>query len=93
VYKLGENQGKPLIGFWSGYSETEKEIDLTRLELCESAPDLAALIEKQPRRCWINHQSGVVIEFVEGDKDYNESIETYLRSKYQRWRTGIVRPH
>jgi hypothetical protein len=91
VYKLGENQGKSIIGFWSGYSETEKEIDLTRIELCESAPDLVSIIEKLPRRCWINHESGIIIEFVEVDKEYNKAIEEYLRSKYRKWRTGIVR--
>jgi hypothetical protein len=91
VYTLGENQSNPIIGFWGGYSETEREIELTLLELCGSAPDLNSIIEKQLRRCWINHESGVVIEFVESGKEFNEEIKEYLRSKYRRWKTGIVR--
>ena len=80
VYMLGENRDNPLIGWWGGYSESEKEIILYRLELCDAEPELKMLLELQPRNCWINHESGLVIEFLDWDKTQDEG---YLRSQYR----------
>jgi len=89
VYKLGENQGPPLIGVWNGYSETEKEIDLIDLELCASDPKLNEKIEEQARICWINHESGVVVEFVSSGKEFNKGM-TEILIKKRREKVGIT---
>ena len=84
VYILGENRDKPLIGWWNGYSESEKEIKLTRLELCDATPELKKILELQPRHCWINHNSGIVVEFLDWDRTQDKAFEEWLRSEYLR---------
>ena len=83
VYMLGENRDNPLIGWWSGYSESGKEIVLDRLELCDADPQLKKLLDLQPRNCCINHESGLVIEFLDWDKKQDEKFDAYLRTQYQ----------
>lgn len=82
VYTLGEGRGKPLIGWWRGYSESEKEIELSALEMCDSDPELDAHLSKQCRCCWINHNSGVVVEFVQCDARHREAFEKRLVTTY-----------
>lgn len=84
VYTLGEGRGKPLIGWWRGYSESEKEIELSALEMCDSDPELNAYLSKQYRCCWINHSSGIVVEFVECDARHQEAFEKRLVAAYSR---------
>ena len=88
VYQLETyNSGKfkPLIGHWGGFSETEKEIELRAIELCDSDKDFNANLDKQRRCCWINHNSGVVVEFIETTPELNEQIESFLENKYGQW--------
>ena len=82
VSKLGEDQSKSIIGVWGGYSETEKEIVLDYLEQCASDPCLNERLNVQRRRCLINHNSGIVIEFVTSGKEFNNGIMEYLCSTY-----------
>ena len=82
VYTLGESAGKPLIGWWAGYSETEKEIRLGGLEFCDSVPNLDILLKMQKRCCWVNHNSGVVVEFVECDRESRDDWERYIVASY-----------
>ncbi|MBR0075596.1 MAG: hypothetical protein IJP96_07570 [Synergistaceae bacterium] len=83
IYMLGENRNDPLIGWWQSYSETEKEISLTRIELCEAEPELKKLLVMQPRDCWINHNSGVVVEFLDWDAVQDKGFNEYLRTIYR----------
>lgn len=55
VYSLTGYKNNCLVGWWNSYSETEKEISLTRLELCEADPKFDKFLKRQPRTCWINH--------------------------------------
>lgn len=84
VYTLGEDRDKALIGWWNGYSESEKEIRLTRLELCDADPEFNGRLKLQPRQCWVNHSSGLVIEFLEWDKTQDDKFDAYLRKKYDQ---------
>jgi hypothetical protein len=81
VYQIGENREQPLIGIWNGYSETEKEIDLIDLELCASDPTLNQKIENQARICWVNHESGIAVEFVASGREFNKGILKILEKK------------
>ena len=83
VYSLG-NKDAAVYGWWNGYSETEKEISVTLLELCDFAPDvdIEKIFIEQPRQCWINHNSGVVVEFWDCPKAKHESYEKYLLKKH-----------
>ena len=92
AYPLGGDRDKALIGWWDGYSESEKEIKLVDLQFCEADPRLVEDLRIQPRRCWINHDSGIVFEFLEWDmaqkkgfydrgvKRYREAIEPKKQS-------------
>jgi hypothetical protein len=90
IYKLGENQGPPLIGVWNSYSETEKEIELIDLELCEAFPRLNEKIGEQARICWLNHESGIVVEFVSSGKEFNEGMADILKRKRENQVAEIV---
>ena len=88
VYKLETyNNGNctPLIGHWMGYSETEKEIELANIELCDMrfmTEGLQTFLNNCPRCCWINHVSGVVIEFIETTPEENKRIDQILSREY-----------
>ena len=83
VYSLTGDKNNCLLGWWNGYSETEKEISLTRLELCEADPNLDNFLKSQPRMCWINHNSGVVVEFFEWSAATSDRNEERLRRKFR----------
>ncbi len=68
IYSLLGNRDTALMGWWNGYSETEKEIDLTLLELCDVDTELRKDFDLQTRRCLVNHASGIVVEFIDVDK-------------------------
>lgn len=84
IYGLGENQNKPLIGWWDGYSESEKEIRLKFLECCDTIPELLEQFNIQTRRCLLNYDSGIVIEFLELDQEQAKGFENYLIKKYSK---------
>ena len=82
AYPLGGDRDKALIGWWDGWSESEKEIKLTRLELCDVDGGLIERLALQPRRCLIDRASGVVVEFVEWDEAQYDAFDAYLRRRY-----------
>ncbi|MBQ7570492.1 MAG: hypothetical protein IJT22_06135, partial [Synergistaceae bacterium] len=82
VYTLDGDRDKPLIGWWDGYSETEKEIALKNISLCEADPHLNDLLKLQYRHCWINHNSGVVIEFLEVDQSQHDGFKNHIYNSY-----------
>ena len=65
VYSLIGDRDTALMGCWNGYSESEKEIDLNLLELCDADSELRKDFDLQPRRCLVNHASGIVVEFLD----------------------------
>ena len=83
VYMLGGDRDNPLFGLWSGYSETEKEISLRQLDICEADPYLNKLLALQPRNCWINHESGVVVEFLVWNEEQQEAFKQHMYNIYQ----------
>lgn len=89
VYSLTGDKNNCLLGWWNGYSETEKEISLTRLELCEADPNFDNFLKSQPRTCWINHNSGLVIEFFEWSAAKSKRNEERLRRKFRE----LQKPH
>lgn len=84
VYTLGENREKPLIGWFDGYSESEKEIKLSLLEFCENDPELNKILVLQPRRCVVNYNSGIVMEFLDVDAEHIKDLDDRLREKYRK---------
>lgn len=89
VFMLGEGRDKPLIGWWGGYSETEKEINLRYLEVCEADSNLNELLVLQPRQCWLNHNSGIVIEFFEWDGEQRNKFYQHMCNSYERKKEAI----
>ena len=65
VYSLIGDRDTALMGCWNGYSESEKEIDLNLLELCDADSELRKDFDLQPRQCLVNHASGIVVEFLD----------------------------
>ena len=82
TYKLGESDKPPLVGWWNGYSETEKELKLTLLELCAAVQDINERIDLQPRQCCVNCNSGVVTEFVEWDSCRADKFKKFMEESY-----------
>lgn len=83
VYPLGERENA-LVGFWNAFSETEKELELHSLELCDSDTNLVEMMAKQHRRCWVNHNSGVVVEFIECGREQCAQIQRHLFGTYEK---------
>ena len=84
IYKLGENRDNFIIGWWNGYSESEKEIKLTLLECCDSATELPKEFDLQVRQCLISYESGIVIEFLDINKENAAAFDKYIRKKYEQ---------
>lgn len=83
VYSLIGNRDTALMGWWNGYSESEKEIDLRLLELCDADTALRNDFDLQPRRCLVNHASGIVIEFLDLDGSGASEFEERARAAYR----------
>ena len=82
IYSLTGNRDNSLIGWWDGYSESEREIKLSLLECCDAATDLSKDFDLQPRRCVVSYASGIVIEFLDIDKTQADGFEAYVKKKY-----------
>lgn len=84
VYSLIGDRDTALMGWWNGYSESEKEIDLSLLELCDADTALRKDFDLQPRRCLINHASGIVVEFLDIDEEQAAVFEERARAEYRQ---------
>ena len=84
IYSLIGNRDTALLGWWEGYSESEKEVRLSLLECCDAATNLRKDFDLQTRRCIVNHASGIVVEFLDIDKVQSAGFEEYMRVMYRR---------
>lgn len=82
IYSLGENRDNFLIGWWDGYSESERELKLKLLECCDAATELSKEFDLQTRRCLVSYESGIVIEFLDIDEHSAASFEKYVKKRY-----------
>ena len=84
VYSLIGNRDNSLIGWWDGYSESENEVKLSLLECCDATEDLHKDFDLQTRRCVVNYDSGIVIEFLDLDETQAESFKKYVIASYSK---------
>lgn len=84
IYSLIGDRDTALMGWWNGYSESEKEIDLKLLELCDADTALRKDFDLQPRRCLINHASGIIVEFLDLDESGAAEFEERARAAYRQ---------
>ena len=84
VYPLAEGRDKGIIGWLSNYSDTEKQVNLTRIEMPCVISGINEELDKQPRQCCINYDSGIVIEIFEWDNEKARRFEKDLRETYCR---------
>ena len=83
VYSLIGGRGTALIGWWDGYSEKDNELKLSFLECCDAASGLAKDFDLQTRRCLVNCESGVVVEFLDIDESQAAGFEEYAKGMYR----------
>ena len=83
VYSILGGRSTSLIGWWDGYSEQDKELKLSLLECCDAAADLEKEFDLQTRRCLVNYESGMVIEFLDIDEMQAEGFEKYVKEMYR----------
>lgn len=88
VYNLGD-KGNYVLGYWNGYSESEKEISLTLLECCDAATELHKDFYLQTRKCIINYDSGIVIEFLDISERQAKAFLDYAICNYKLIATEI----
>ena len=84
VYSLIGGRDTALIGWWDGYSEKDKELKLSFLECCDAASDLSKDFDLQTRRCLVNCESGIVIEFLDIDESQAAGFEEYAKGMYRK---------
>ena len=82
VYKLGNSDY--ILGWWNGYSESEKEVSLTLLECCDAAKGFRRDFNLQTRKCVINYASGMVIEFLDIDEGAADALLDYVKAEYEK---------
>lgn len=82
VYPLAEGRDKAIIGWLTNYSDTEKQINLTRIEMPCVISGISEELDIQPRQCCINYDSGIVIEIFEWDYEKVQRFERDLRETY-----------
>ena len=82
VYSLGDKENS-VIGWITSYSDTEKELVLTRLELSSAISDLNDRLDVQPRQCCINYESGIVIELFDWNTEKMSKFDERIRKKYR----------
>lgn len=83
VFRIGEGRDKALYGFWDGFSESGQDFFLTFVQLCDVTPDMDKYFRLQRRKCWANHQSGIVIEFIDGAGTFNEGMREVLVENFK----------
>lgn len=54
------------------------------LELCDADTALRKDFDLQPRRCLVNHASGIVVEFLDIDEVQATSFEGRARAEYRQ---------
>ena len=84
IYSLIGDRDTALMGWWNGYSESEKEIDLTLLELCDADTELRKDFDLQTRRCLVGYASGIVVEFLDLNEGEATMFEERARMKYRQ---------
>ena len=84
VYNLGDSRGDYTLGWWNGYSESEKEVSLALLECCDADVELHKQFYFQTRKCVINYDSGVVIEFLDIDETAANAFLDHAKAEYIR---------
>lgn len=84
VYSLTGNRDNALIGWWDGYSEKDKVLKLSLLECCAAASDLEKDFDLQTRRCLVNCETGIVVEFLDIDEKQAEGFEEYVKEMYRQ---------
>ena len=82
VYSLIGGRDTALIGWWDGYSEKDNELKLSFLECCDAASDLVKDFDLQTRRCLVNCETGIVIEFLDIDENQATGFEEYAKGMY-----------
>lgn len=85
VYKLGNSDY--ILGWWNGYSESEKEVSLTLLECCDVAKEFRRDFNLQTRKCLINYASGMVIEFLDIDEEAADAFLNHVKAEYKKQST------
>ena len=84
VYPLAEGRDKGIIGWLSNYSDTEKQVNLTRIEMPCVIKNINEVLDMEARRCCINYDSGIVIEIFEFDEKKARRIEKNFREAYRK---------
>ena len=83
IYMLGENRDNAILGWVTDYSDTSKEIVMSRIELFRAVEDINKRLELQPSQVCVNYESGVVIEIYDWDKGKKEKFDKDIRRKYR----------
>ena len=83
IYPLSEGVTKGKIGWLMGYSEQEKDITLSRVELFEVFPEINERLNKQPHDICVNYGTGMVIEIFDFEEEKMKRFEEGMRKKYQ----------
>lgn len=82
VRELGKTQG--LIGWWNGFSESEKEINLALVECCDATTDLSNKFDLYPRKCIINYETGFIVEFLDVNEEYADRFYDIIVAEYKK---------
>ncbi len=83
IYTIG-NRNNGIVGFWEGYSETEKEIQLSGIHLCGDLHDRERFFDDQPRKCCVNYDSGTVVELVARENAFHDKAKDLLIRRYNK---------
>ena len=84
VYSLLHGRETALLGWWDGYSDKQNELNLSLLECCDAASDLRKDFDLQTRRCVVNYETGIVVEFLDIDESQAEGFEEYVKGMYRQ---------
>ena len=82
VRELGKAQS--LIGWWNGFSESEKEINLALLESCDATTNLSEKFDLYPRKCIINYETGLIVEFLDVNEEYADRFQKLILAEYKK---------
>lgn len=83
VYPLAEGRDKAIIGWLTNYSDTENQVNLTRIEMPCVVENVNKVLDMEARQCCINYDSGIVIEIFEFDEKKARRIEKKFREAYR----------
>jgi hypothetical protein len=92
IYTIG-NRNAGIVGFWEGYSETEKEIQLSDIHLCVDwdLHDREKYFDNEPRKCCVNYALGTVVELVARDNEFHNKVKERLIQKYNEKQNRLSR--